>query len=279
MIKLTTDSTCDLNEEILRKYDIDVIPVHIVIDENVYSDNVDIYPRDVFRFVEEENKTCRTAAINVYEYHQFFEPLAKKHETVIHVALGSSFSSCYQNASLAARGFNNVHVIDSANLSTGSGLLVYNLAKLIKDDVCLDVILMTAENLLKKINGSFVIDTLDYLYKGGRCSGLEMVGTKMLKIKPTIEVFNGKMRVAGKCRGSFERCVKNYITDRLKNIDDIDQKTIFITNAESSDELVEFVTNQIKKDYNFEEVVLCKAGCTISAHCGPTTLGIFFLEK
>ncbi len=279
MIKLTTDSTCDLNDEILRKYDIDLIPVHIVIDEQVYSDNVDIYPRDVFRFVEEENKTCRTAAINVYEYHQFFEPLAKKYETVIHVALGSGFSSCYQNASLASRGFDNVHIIDSANLSTGSGFLVYLLAKLIEDNASQEVIIKTAEDVVKKINGSFVIDTLDYLYKGGRCSGLEMVGTKMLKIKPTIEVFNGKMRVAGKSRGSFERCVKNYITDRLKNIDNIDQKTIFITNAESSDELVEYVTNQIKNDYHFEEIIVCKAGCTISAHCGPTTLGIFFLEK
>jgi len=279
MIKLTTDSTCDLNEEIIKKYDIEVIPVHIVVDEKVYNDNVDIYPRDVFHFVEKENKTCRTAAINVYEYHQFFEPLAKKYETVIHVSLGSEFSSCHQNASLAARGFDNVHVIDSANLSTGSGFLVYRLAQLIKDEASQNEVLKTAEDLVKKINGSFVIDTLDYLYKGGRCSGLEMVGTKMLKIKPTIEVFNGKMRVAGKCRGSFERCVKNYVTERLKNIDNIDKKTIFITNAESSDELVEYVTNKIKTDYDFNEIVMCQAGCTISAHCGPTTLGIFYLEK
>jgi DegV family protein with EDD domain len=279
MIKLTTDSTCDLNEEIIKKYDIEVIPVHIVVDEKVYNDNVDIYPRDVFHFVEEENKTCRTAAINVYEYHQFFEPLAKKYETVIHVSLGSEFSSCHQNANLAARGFDNVHVIDSANLSSGSGFLVYRLAQLIKDEASQSEVLKTAEDLVKKINGSFVIDTLDYLYKGGRCSGLEMVGTKMLKIKPTIEVFNGKMRVAGKCRGSFERCVKNYVTERLKDIDNIDKKTIFITNAESSDELVEYVTNKIKTDYDFNEIVMCQAGCTISAHCGPTTLGIFYLEK
>lgn len=279
MIKLTTDSTCDLNEEIIKKYDIEVIPVHIVVDEKVYNDNVDIYPRDVFRFVEEENKTCRTAAINVYEYHQFFEPLAKKYETVIHVSLGSGFSSCYQNASLAARGFDNVHVIDSANLSSGSGFLVYRLAQLIKENASQNEVLKTADDLVNKINGSFVIDTLDYLYKGGRCSGLEMVGTKMLKIKPTIEVFNGKMRVAGKSRGSFERCVKNYITERLKNIDNIDKKTIFITNAESNDELVEYVTSKIKTDYDFNEIVMCQAGCTISAHCGPTTLGIFYLEK
>ena len=279
MIKLTTDSTCDLNSEIITNYDISVIPVHIVVDEKVYDDNIDIFPEDVFRFVEEEHKTCKTAAINVYEYHQFFEPLAKKYETVIHVALGSGFSSCYQNASLASRGFDNVYVIDSANLSSGSGFLLYNLAKLIKDGASKDEVLAQAEQITKRINGSFVIDTLDYLYKGGRCSGLEMVGTKMLKIKPTIEVFSGKMRVAGKSRGSFDRCVKNYISERLANNDNIDNKTIFITNAKSSDDLVEFVTNKISTEYNFEEIILGKAGCTISAHCGPTTLGIFFLEK
>ena len=279
MIKLTADSTCDLSKEILDAYEIDLIPVHIVLDEKVYSDNVDITPRDIFRFVEEEDKTCRTAAINVYEYHRFLEPLSKKYDSVLHISLGSGFSSCYQNARLAAEGLENVYVIDSANLSSGSGYLVYRLAKAINDGSNIEDLLKLAHNIIPKINGSFVIDKLDYLYKGGRCSNLELVGTKVLKIKPCIEVFNGQMRVGSKCRGSFERCVKNYISDRLVDVDQIDQDIIFITNADSDQNLMDHVVNRIKDEYDFKEIVINKAGCTISAHCGPDTIGIFFLER
>ena len=279
MIKITADSTCDLSPELLDKLDIALTPLHVLIDEEGFRDGINITPQDIFRHVGEQNRACTTAAINVYEYEEFFSQFVDQYEAVIHINLGSDFSSCHQNAKIAAQSFDNVHVINSQNLSTGSGYLVYEAALLARDGHATQVIVEKLESLIPKINASFVIDRMDYLKKGGRCSSMEAFGATLLKIKPSIEVMHGKMAVGKKYRGNFESCLEKYIKDRLQHNDQIDKSRIFITHSMCAPETVEKVRSWITQFTDFEEVIETSAGCTISAHCGPNTLGILYKTK
>ncbi len=279
MIKITADSTCDLSPELLAKYDISLAPLHVLIDEADYLDGVNITPKDIFRYVSVENKTCTTAAINTYEYEQFFEPFTKHYDAIIHINIGSEFSSCHQNARLAAQNFDNIIVIDSKNLSSGSGLLVVEAAELAKKGCSAKEIEARILASIPEIEASFVIDKMDYLKRGGRCSSLEAFGATLLKIKPSIEVANGKMEVGKKYRGQFATSLEKYVKDRLQNRTDIDPARIFITHPDCPDELVEQVKAMIQREMKFEEILVTNAGCTVSTHCGPSTLGILFKRK
>jgi len=276
MIKITADSTCDLSLEMIEALNIQIIPVHIVIDDKVYSDNIDIFPNDIFKYVEVDKKVCKTAAVNVYEYESVFQSLQATCDAIIHIGLGSSFSSCYQNAMLASQGFDNVYVIDSANLSTGSGYLVYKISEMINDGMNPKEICEKIKTYIPMIDASFIIDKLDYLYNGGRCTGIELASTKLLRIKPCIEVTSGVMKVGKKYRGSFEYDVRNYLKDRLADTSNIDKSLIFITYTACSNELITAVKHIIVNEYDFKKVSVTTAGCTISAHCGPNTLGIIY---
>jgi len=279
VIKITADSTCDLSDGIINALDITLVPLHIIVDNQIFSDGIDITPEDIFHFVDEEGKFCKTSAINVYEYVSLFKELAPQYEAVIHICISSEFSACYQNALLAAQEFSNVYVIDSRNLSTGSGHIVVDAAIMAKQGKKPKEICQALEKTTSLVEASFVIDRLDYLYKGGRCSGLEAIGAKLLHIKPCIEVIDGKMKVGKKYRGSFEHCLKNYVIDRLKDRTDIDNSRIFITHPMCSQSIVDRVKEIIREYANFEEIITTRAGCTISSHCGPNTLGILFKRK
>lgn len=276
MIKITADSTCDLHTDILEAFDITLVPLHIVVGDETYDDGVNISTDDVFRFMEEDGILCKTAAVNVYEYINLFEQLADKHEAVIHISLGSEFSSSHQNARLAAEQFDNVYVIDSRNLSTGSGHLVYEAAELARDGVPVDEICRRLEASASRVEASFVIDKLDYLHKGGRCSGLEALGAKLLQLKPNIEVIDGKMEVGKKYRGNLARCLNQYVSDRLNGREDLDRSRVFITYSRCSQDIIDRVEQSVREYGRFEEVIITRAGCTISSHCGPNTLGILF---
>ncbi|WP_274307198.1 DegV family protein [Solibacillus daqui] len=276
MIKITADSTCDLSPELLAKYDISLAPLHVLINEEDYLDGVNITPKDIFHYVSVENKSCSTAAINTYEYEQFFKPYTNQFEAIIHISLGSEFSSCYQNACLAAQNFENIIVINSQNLSTGSGLLVLEAAELAAQGYTAKEIEARILALVPEIEASFVIDKMDYLKRGGRCSSLEAFGATLLKIKPSIEVTHGKMEVGKKYRGQFASCLEKYVKDRLVNRTDIDLSRIFITHPDCPDELVEQVKTMIQRQMQFDEILVTNAGCTVSTHCGPSTLGILF---
>jgi DegV family protein with EDD domain len=278
MIKVTADSTCDLSPKILREMNITLVPLHILTGEKTYSDGVDITPSDIFRYVE-EGKTCKTSAVNLYEYACFFKELSAKYEAVIHINISSEFSSCFQNAALAAQKFANVYVVDSRNLSTGSGHIVYEAALMANSGLKAQEICDRLEMLVPKVDASFLIDSLDYLKKGGRCSGLEAVGAKLLQLKPCIEVIDGKMKVGKKYRGSFDHCLESYVKDRLANKEVIDYSRIFITHPMCSVQTVEKVKEVIRSCADFEEIIETRAGCTISSHCGPITLGILFKRK
>lgn len=278
-IKITADSTCDLSPQILEEMDITLVPLHVLVGDEDYLDGVNIEPADIFRYVGEEGKTCRTAAVNIYEYERIFSELSPKYDAVIHINISSDFSSCYQQAKLASESFNNIYVIDSRNLSTGSGHVVYEAALLAKEEMEAEEICHRLEELIPKVDASFVIDRMDYLYKGGRCSGMEALGASLLRIKPSIEVVDGKMQVGKKYRGNLSRCLESYVKDRLANNEEIDYRRIFVTHTMQSSEVVEKVKESIKQYANFDEIIETSAGCTISSHCGPNTLGILYIRK
>ncbi len=278
MIKITADSTCDLSPQILNDLNISLAPLHILVGDEAFDDGVNISPKDIFRYVEEENKTCTTASINEFEYVRFFEKLSSNYESIIHISLGSAFSSCYVNAVAAAKRYDNVYVIDSQNLSTGSGCLAYEAALMAAEGSDVKDICSYLENMVPLLDASFIIDRLDYLHKGGRCSGLELIGAKMLKIRPCIEVVKGNLIIGKKYRGSLESCIKHYVKDRLKR-DDIDYSRAFITHCLNSKDLVEKVKELFAQYGNFDEVIETTTGCTISSHCGPNTLGVLVKRK
>ncbi|MCE5207437.1 MAG: DegV family protein [Chloroflexi bacterium] len=280
MIKISTDSINDLSPEILSTFDIALAPLHILVDDKDFRDNVDITPADIFRYVDEERKFSKTAAVNAYEYVNLFEELSPKNDAVIHISLSSECSSCYQNAVLAARSFQNVHVVDSRNFSSGIGMAVYDAALMARDglepeEICRRLV----EDVIPRVDFSFVIDRLDYLYKGGRCSGIEAIGAKMLNIKPCIEITGGRLSVGKKYRGNFDRCLEKYVEDRLSDRQNIDYSKIFVTHPMCTGQTVERVKETIRRCGDFDEIIETRAGCTTSSHSGPFTLGVIFKRK
>ncbi|NLZ38758.1 MAG: DegV family protein [Firmicutes bacterium] len=276
MIKISADSACDLTPQLLTEYNISIIPLTVIVGEQSYIDGEEIQPSDIFKSVDGEGKTCKTAAINIHQFHTYFAELTSQNCPVIHISLGSGFSSCYQNAVLAAQSFPDVYVIDSQSLSTGAGLLALEASLLAEKGHTPEEICQKLKEIIEKTEGSFVIDRLDYLYRGGRCSGLALQATKLLNIRPCIEVMDGKMTVGKKYRGSFEKAVKRYIEDKLAERKDLDLQRIYLTHAACSPQTVASVKTEILKHAEFKEIIVSEAGSTIAAHCGPNTLGIFF---
>ncbi|MCL2019360.1 MAG: DegV family protein [Oscillospiraceae bacterium] len=279
MVKIISDSTCDLSPQIIEDCEITLTPLYITTGREEYRDGVDIKPTDVFRMVDTEGKTCKTAAVSVFDYKMAFQKYSRQYDEIIQICISEGFSACYQNAMIAAADFPKVRVIDSRSLSTGSGYMVLDAAIMAKEGKTADQILHHIEKSKPLMNTSFVIDRLDYLHKGGRCSGVALISSKVLAIKPCIEVAEGLMRVGKKYRGKFEKCLEIYVRERLSNIDNIDLTRIFITHPICASETVERVRNTIKDCADFKEIIETNAGCTISNHCGPNTLGIIFKQK
>ena len=278
-IRMTADSTCDLTPELIRKYEIGIVPLSVVIDGEVFHDGVDVTPRDIFRAAE-AGKSVRTAAVNTFEYREFFKKQLKNCDQLVHVCLGSGFSSCYSDAVEASREMDNVFVVDSRNLSTGSGLLVLEGLRMIREgEEDGKAIAETLQAKTGLINGSFVLRTVDYLRRGGRCTGLEALGAKMLHIRPSIVVQDGKMRPGEKYRGRYEHYLKHYIEDLLENDSNIDFQRVFVVHSPSEDGLARFAIDTVKSYGLFREVLEAMAGCTICTHCGPDTLGLMFMNK
>lgn len=278
-IKITADSTCDLSPELTEKYGIDILPLYIVKEGKSYKDMSEIVPQDIFDHVSAGGEITSTAAINTEDYINYFKPLSEEYDAVIHINISADFSSCYQNACIAANEFENVYVIDSRNLSTGSGLLVLEAAEMAQNGESAEKIVHVLTNLALKVEASFVIDKLDYLRKGGRCSALAALGANLLSLRPCIEVVDGKMKVGKKYRGHFEKCIQQYVKERLDGRFDISTKRIFITHTPCPDGLADAVRAEIAKYMKFDEVLETFAGCTVSSHCGPNTLGILFIRK
>ena len=278
-IRMTADSTCDLTPDWIRKYKIGVAPLSVIIDGEVFHDGVDVTPRDIFRAAE-AGKSVRTAAVNTYEYKEFFKEQLKDCDQLVHVCLSSEFSTSYSDAVEASREVGNVFVVDSRNLSTGSGLLVLEGIRMIREGA--EDGEAVAQALREKtglVSSSFVLRTIDYLRRGGRCSGLEALGAKMLHIRPSIVVSDGKMHPGEKYRGRYEHYLKHYIRDLLENDDNIDFSRVIVVHSPSEEGMVRFAIDTVKSYGLFREVLEAMAGCTICTHCGPDTLGLMFMRK
>ncbi len=278
-IKITTDSTCDLSKELLDSYDIAVTALYIIKRGQPYRDGIDITPAEIFKFTDATGEFCTTAAVSTFDYTTFFEKYAADYDAVIHVSLGSGFSLCYANAVAAAGNFKNVHVVDSANLSSGQGHVVLAAAEMAREGLEPGEILRRLADLTGRVETSFLIDRLDYIYKGGRCSLATAMGANILHLRTCVAVAGGKMQVVKKYRGSFPRCVDTYVRDRLSGRCDLELGRIFITHPAAGEDAVAAARAAIRQTAPFEQIIETRAGCTISAHCGPKTLGILFIRK
>jgi len=276
-VKIIADSTCDLPQHILDEYDIGLIPLYIMKDEKPYKDRLEITVSDIFDYVESGAGMTQSCAVNVSEYHEYFVNWRKKYDAVIHLSISNHFSACMQNARLAAEDIDDFYVVDSLNLSTGSGHVVLNAAIMAKSGMAPEEIIEKLDLLIPRVEASFVIGTLKYLHLGGRCSGLAALGANLLKLNPCIEVTSGKMEVGKKYRGVFDKVILQYVEDRLSGRNDIDLKRIFVTYPPTvSEELIGKIVEKVKSLQDFEEIICCSAGCVISNHCGPICVGILF---
>jgi len=279
-IKITADSTCDLSKELTEKYDISIIPLYISKNGETFKDGVDITADDIFEYVDSGAGTCGTVAINISDYTEFFAQKLADYDALIHINISSDFSSCHQNAKIAASEFENVYVIDSRNLSTGMGHIALDAAILAEGGMAPEAIVAELARRTEKVDTSFIINTLTYLHKGGRCSGVALLGANLLSLKPCIEVVDGKMQVGKKYRGNLKNVMRQYVTDRLSGRDDIEHRRIFITHTSVyPEEICQMVRSLVAELGPFEEIIETVAGCTISNHCGTNCLGILFYKK
>lgn len=279
-IIVSCDSTADLSVEILKKYNISVSPLHVNLGGNDYKDGVDITPNDIFSFVKKNNTLPKTSACSVIEYMTLFEELLKNNDYIIHFTISSKCSSTYNNAVLAANEYNGrVKVIDSFHLSTGQGLLVLKACDLINEGKTLDEVIKIVEDLKNKIETSFVVDTVDYLYKGGRCSAVSRIASKVLAIHPAIIMKNGSLGVKKNYRGNLKKAIESYTKDLASEYSSYDDTRVFITHSCCSDEIVENTKKILEEKFHFKEILITTAGCVVTSHCGKGTLGVLFITK
>ncbi len=276
---ITADSTCDLPLEIAQKNEVTIVPLYINIEGKSYADGKEITPDDIYAFVEKSGELPTTSANPIGNYEDLFKTLTSEGYDVVHLNISSGFSCTHQNANLAAEDYDNVFVVDTRNLSTGSGLLVLEAAQMAKEGKSAREIAEKMAELALKADASFVIDDLTYLHKGGRCSSVAKFGANLLKLKPCIQVKDGAMGVAKKYRGDYKVCVEQYIKDKLADVDSIDTKRVFITHTKCDDEIVKLAIDTVNSLAKFDEVIENTAGCTITTHCGPNTLGVLFFRK
>lgn len=280
-IVLCADSTCDLSPELVEKYQVHILPLHVNLDGKSYADGVDMVPDDIYAVYRERHILPTTSATNVAEYAEFVQPFIDAGNDVIYINLGSGISATHNNCRLAAEEIPGMYAVDSGNLSTGMGHVVIAAAERIAAGLPAEQIAEELNAFTKKVEASFVIDNLEFLHKGGRCSALAMLGANVLKLKPCIEVNNADstMTVGKKYRGTLEKALEDYVHDRLAGRDDIMTNRLFITHSGISEERIALVKAAVEKYMQFDEILVTRAGCTISAHCGPNTLGILFVRK
>lgn len=278
-IIISSDSTCDLSKELVDRYQIRIQPMGISLGDQIYRDGVDITPDMIYAHHEKTGQLPKTSAINVVEDLEYFEELTKDGSAVIHFTISSSMSSTYNNACVAAQEFENVYVVDAKNLSTGSGLLVLAAAEMAQEGMEAQQIVEKLNDLEDRVDASFVVDNLEYLVKGGRCSALAAFGANLLQLKPCISVKNGAMGVGKKYRGKFEKVLLTYVADRLADAEDICLDRVFVTHAGCDPKVVESVAEAVKNTLPFREILVTRAGCTVSSHCGANTLGVLFIRK
>lgn len=277
--QITSDSTCDLSPQLQAQYGIRIVPLYVTMGERTLRDGVDVFPDDIYAHVAETGTLPQTAAVNLADYVRLFTELSAKNDFVIHICISAEFSSCYQNAKLAAAELDNVYVVDSRNLSFGHALVALECARMAREGLAPQRIVAALEALTSRVEASFILDRLEYMKKGGRCSAVTLLGANLLRLRPCIEVLSGRMQVGKKYRGSYAACMEAYLHDRLAGRDDLDLRRVCVCHSGMPEELVQKAVQTVQSLQPFEELICARAGCTISSHCGPGTMGVLFLRK
>ena len=277
-IRFTADSTCDMSADFIERYQVRVIPLSVQMGGNIYRDGVDITPEEIISRVNSGEPLPKTSAVNAAEYREVFEEVLKDCDAILHFCISSEMSCSYQNACLGAEDL-PVYCIDSRSLSSGIALLLAEAADLVESGMDAGKIAGELEKIHEKLDVSFILDRLDYLHKGGRCSMLAVLGANVLHLRPCIELKDGKMGVGKKYRGAYERCLRQYVADRLKAAEEISPKRVYLTHTGISAETLKTVREMALEAIPFAEVYETRAGCTITSHCGDNTFGILMVRK
>lgn len=280
-IKIITDCTSDLTTEMYEKLDIHVMLLNVTIGGKEYIDKVNITSEEMFKIVDEVNSLPKTSALTPSDFYNAFKTYVDEGYDVLYMGLGSGFSSTYQNAMIARDEFpvGRVRTVDSGNLSSGIGLLLLKAAKFRDEGCSLDELVSKLEELVPRVRTMFSINTLEYLHKGGRCSGTQRFFGTMLKIKPIIRVVDGKMVVGKKPRGKYKVALDSQLEYVMHDVDNIDPDNLFITHCLAKPEDIEYLKSGIKKSVNVDNIYVTDASSIIATHCGPRTIGILYIVK
>ncbi len=278
-VVIASDSTTDLNSELIERYGVKIVPLAVNLGGKQYTDGVDIDPDMIYKYYEDNGTLPKTAAPNISDFHDFFEKETADGGEVVFFTISSEMSSTFNNARLAAEEFPGVHVVDTRNLSTGGGLLVVTAGEMAKAGKSAAEIAEACRETASRVDASFIIDNLEFLHKGGRCSAVAAFGANLLQLKPCIAVHDGKMMVGKKYRGKFDINVLKYIADRLGDGTDVEDNCIFVTHAGLERDFLESCVAKVKSIIPTAEVHITRAGCTISSHCGRSCIGVLFIRK
>ena len=280
MIRILSDSTCDLSQELIEKYNVTVLPLHINLGEEAYLDGETITPDEIYKWSDEHNETPKTAAISIGEAMDAFQPIIDAGDEIIVFSISDSMSATRRVMQLAAEEMeaeDKIHVIDSANLSTGVGLQVIEAAIMVQEGKSADEIEAAIADITPRVRASFVVDTLTYLHRGGRCSSVAALAGGMLRLHPRIAVADGKMDAGKKYRGKINRVIMEYVTDMKDDLLAAEKERVFITHSGCDEETIAQVRAYLEGLNVFEEILVTRAGSVVSSHCGPGTLGVLFI--
>lgn len=278
-ILIMSDSTSDLGSELIARYNIDIVSLKVMLGEQQYLDGVDVDPDMIYAHYEKTGELPKTAAVNVAEFEDELNKYTAQGYSVVIFTISALMSSTFNSASLATKGFDNVYVVDTRNLSTGGGLLVIHAAELAESGMSAKDIAEECRRLVPKVSASFVVDDLEFLHKGGRCSALAAFGANLLRLKPCITVQDGSMGVSKKYRGKFEDILPKYVEDMIGDASDVDLSHVFVTHAGCDESVYTACVNKVRALAPDANIHVTRAGCTISSHCGRNTLGVLFIRK
>lgn len=280
MVKVISDSTCDLSPELVERYDIDILPLHIVLQQKEFLDGKNITPDEIYAWAEENQTTPKTSAPSIEDAINVMKPYVEEGRELVCFSISEDMSTSANVMRIAAEELeaeDRVFVINSQNLSTGIGLLVIEAAIMAREGKSGAEIVAEIGKLIPRVRASFVVDTLEYLYRGGRCSGVAAFVGGAFKLHPTIVVENGKMLPTKKYRGKMNSVLLNYAKDQEANLKKAKPQRVFITHSGCDEELLKSVYDYLESLGIFEEILITRAGGVISSHCGPGTLGVLFI--
>jgi DegV family protein with EDD domain len=278
-IKIVADSTCDLNSELLKRYDIEVIPLNVNLGDKSCLDGVDVHTPDLFKYYDQTGKLPTTSAPTPAYYEDFYQKWTDEGWEVVHFSISAELTVTPNIAKMAAERFEHVYPIDSRNVSSGMGILAVKAAELRDEGLSAKEIAEKVKTMTGKVRTTCVISTLLYMYKGGRCSGIQALGANLLNLKPAMDVIDGKLGLTKKYRGSLETVLCKMVEDKLKDVENLDLSRLMIINYDVKSSTIEAVMAKIREYQNFKEILINDCGCSVSVHCGPGTLGIIYMVE